>query len=74
LGSSEKKYRQLVEISQDAIFVQQEGKFVYANNSALDLLGAKKLEEIQSHSFYDFFPRNYHKFIDKYIQVHDKDE
>ncbi|GEM_PF-2582117 len=68
IGSSEKRYRQLVEISPDSIFIQQDGKFAYANSSALNLLKADSLDELFSHSFYDFFPSDYQKVINEYLQ------
>lgn len=70
LGSSEKRYRQLVEISPDAIFIEQDDKFVYANNSALTLLNANNFNELSTRLFYDFFPPDYQKVIKKYIQQH----
>jgi len=68
LGSSEKRYRQLVEISPDAIFIQQDEKFVYANSSALKLLSASTSNELLDHSFFDFFPADYQKVIKKYVK------
>ncbi len=40
IRESEERYRQLVEISPDAIIVHCEGKIVYANSTALKLYGA----------------------------------
>ncbi len=68
LGSSEKRFRQLVEISPDAIFIQQDGKFVYSNTSALKLLGAKNSDELLIHSFYKFFLPDFQKVIKYYIE------
>lgn len=72
LGSSEKRYRQLVEISPDAIFIEQEDKFVYVNSAALKLLNAHNSEELLNHSVYDFFPEEYHPLIQEYIQKYKK--
>lgn len=72
LGSSEKRYRQLVEISPDAIFIQQDDKFVYANSAALKLLSAENPEELLNHSVYDFFPKEYHSLINEYIEKYKK--
>ncbi len=68
LGSSENRYRQLVEISPDAIFIQQNEKFVYANSSALNLLNAKSLNDLLTHSVYNFFPPDYQQVIKNYIE------
>ena len=63
LSSSEKRYRQLVEISPNAIFILQKDKFVYANLSALKLLNAKNNEELLTHSLDQFFLPDYQKII-----------
>jgi PAS domain S-box-containing protein len=42
LKDSEANYRSLVERSPDAIFVQREGRFVYANSATLKLLQTEK--------------------------------
>ncbi len=44
LRASEARYRSLVELSPDAIVVHQEGRFVYANPSALRLYSAEATE------------------------------
>ncbi len=36
LRESEERYRQLVEISPDAVIIHQEGKIIYMNPAALD--------------------------------------
>ncbi|TAL17980.1 PAS domain S-box protein [bacterium] len=46
LRESEARYRALVEMSPDAIFVHVNGRFVYANRAGLTLLGAKAPEEL----------------------------
>ena len=68
LRFSEKKYRQLVEISPNAVFLQQGEVFVYANKAALNLLGANQLDQLLDRSFYDFISPNYHKDIKQYMQ------
>lgn|GEM_PF-302035 len=40
LQDSETRFRQLVELAPDAIFVETEGTFSYVNNAALELFGA----------------------------------
>jgi diguanylate cyclase (GGDEF)-like protein/PAS domain S-box-containing protein len=67
LETSEKRYRQLVEISPDPIFIEQDDKFVYANSAALKLLNAYNLNQLLSSSFYDFFPLDYKTNIKEYI-------
>ena len=46
LRESEQRYRQLVEVSPEAIVVQSEGKFVYVNPAALRLWGALSTDEL----------------------------
>ena len=40
LEESEERYRQLIELSRDAVFVETEGKFVFVNTAAVRLFGA----------------------------------
>jgi PAS domain S-box-containing protein len=66
LKESEDKYRTLVEISTDAIFVNQDDKFVYLNKAASDLFGAKNVNELIGHSIYEFLHPDFHpKIIEK---------
>ncbi|HBA86635.1 MAG TPA: hypothetical protein DCZ75_01210 [Geobacter sp.] len=53
LRESEARYRTLVEMAPDAVFVHQDGRFVYANCAALGIHGARSHSELQKHSFYD---------------------
>ncbi len=68
VSSSEKRYRQLVEISPDAILIQQDGVFVYANKAALTLLDTKSQEELLTHSIYEYIHLDYRHIIKNYIQ------
>lgn len=54
LRASEERFRLLTEVSPDGILVLVDGKFVYANNSMIKLLGAKDASEILGHSPSDF--------------------
>jgi len=46
LRESEKRYRQLVELSPDAIAVHSEGKIVFVNPAAIALMGAKSAADL----------------------------
>jgi PAS domain S-box-containing protein len=46
LRESEERYRKLVEISPDAVFLHREGRILYANPAAFTLLGASHSDEI----------------------------
>lgn len=46
LEASETRYRQLVELSPDAIFIQSGGRFVFVNSAVLRLFGAGHPEQL----------------------------
>src|SRR6267143_6027378 len=51
---SQERYRSLVELSPDAIFIQCEGKFVFLNGMAARLLGAAEPRELLGKPIADF--------------------
>ena len=54
LQDSEARYRQLVELCPDGIFIQSQGKFVFVNPAAIKLYGATNAEELIGKSVVDF--------------------
>ena len=56
LRASQERYRALVELSPDAIAVIQDGRFVFANQQALNLVGARNFEELSSKPAMDVVP------------------
>jgi PAS domain S-box-containing protein len=54
LRESEESYRSLVETSPDAIFLHEEGRFVYLNPAAVRLFGAGSAEELCGRNALDF--------------------
>src|SRR6185503_840477 len=46
LQSSEERYRNLVELSPDALFVQSDGKIVFINSAGVKLFAASDAEEL----------------------------
>ncbi len=56
LRASQGRYRALVELSPDAIAVIQDDRFVFANQRALDLIGAKDLNHLQTIRAVDVVP------------------
>ena len=54
LTESEDRYRRVVEVSPDAIFVHCEGKFVFMNQAAAALLGGEKPEDFYGLRALDF--------------------
>jgi PAS domain S-box-containing protein len=53
LRESEESYRSLVETSPDAIFLHEEGRFVYLNPAAVRLYGAGNAEELYGKIAFD---------------------
>ncbi|MCX7115138.1 MAG: EAL domain-containing protein [Gammaproteobacteria bacterium] len=62
------QYRTLVDISPNAIFIKQNKMLVYANRAALKLLGVKKIEDLLTLSFDDFFLIDSQKIIEQYTE------
>jgi diguanylate cyclase (GGDEF)-like protein/PAS domain S-box-containing protein len=56
LRASHDGYRALVELSPDAIAVIQDHYFVFANQRALDLIGARSFDQISGRPAVDFVP------------------
>lgn len=54
LQRSEERYRTLVELSPDAIFVSTQEKIAFSNIAGIKLLGADSMEEIYQKSIHDF--------------------
>lgn len=68
LKEGEERYRKLIEYSPDAIAVHQEGKIVFANPAALELMGAKDEKEIIGRPVLDFVHPDYRDAVKKRIQ------
>ncbi|GFE62746.1 PAS domain S-box protein [Geobacter sp. AOG2] len=54
LAESEERYRRVVEVSPEAIFVHSDGHFVFMNMAAATLLGAEKPEDLYGRRALDF--------------------
>ena len=70
LQESEDRYRKLVEISPDAVFLHREGKIIYANPATFKLLGASHSNEIIGKNVLDFIHPHFRDAVRKNI---DKD-
>ncbi len=55
LYESEKRYRQLVEMSPDAIIVYKKGKVIFANDAGVKIFGAKNQSELINQSITNLF-------------------
>jgi PAS domain S-box-containing protein len=54
LAESEDRYRRVVEVSPEAIFVHSDGRFVFMNQAAASLLGAERPEDLYGMRALDF--------------------
>ena len=63
LRDSEERYRRLVEVSPDAIFVNHGGKIVFINEAGLRLFGATHSAQIVGKSPFDLFHPDFHPAI-----------
>ena len=68
LTESEDRYRRVVEVSPDAIFVHCEGKFVFMNQAAATLLGAEKPEDLYGLRALDFVHPDMRTLVAERIQ------
>ncbi len=68
LKESEEKYRSLIEVSKDALLINQNNSITYLNPAALRLLGAASPEQILGRSPFEFFHPDYHGIIKERIK------
>ena len=61
LRASQERYRALVELSPDAIVVIAGGRFAFANQQALRLIGVDSLEQLQASEPFDVVPSALHE-------------
>jgi PAS domain S-box-containing protein len=60
LRASEERYRGLVELSPESIFINRDNRIVFVNPAALQLFGATSAEQILGKSPFDVFHSDYH--------------
>jgi PAS domain S-box-containing protein len=68
LLESEDRYRKLVEISPEAVFLHREGRILYANPAAFRLLGASYSDELIGKNVLDFIQPEYREAVRKNIE------
>jgi PAS domain S-box-containing protein len=68
LVQSEDRYRQLVDISPDAVLLHTKGKIIFANPAALKLLGASHAAEIIGKNVIDFIQPEFRAAVRKNIE------
>ena len=65
---SEERYRRLVELSPDAIFIQCDGKIVYTNPAGVRLVGATDAEQLLEKSVLDMILPDFRGVVQKRIE------
>ncbi len=65
LADSEARYRQLIDLSPEAIFVHQHGKFVLLNQASIQLLGADHAGDLLGQSVRPFMHPDYQEISKK---------
>jgi PAS domain S-box-containing protein len=68
LRESEQRYRGLVEVSPDAIFINRGGQVVFINRAGLKLFGADRPEQMLGKSPFDFTHPDYHALVRERIR------
>jgi two-component system, cell cycle sensor histidine kinase and response regulator CckA len=69
LEESERRHRQLVEYSPDAIFIDRADRIVFANNPCLKLFGVGSREQVMGKSLFDFIHPDYHAIVRERIRI-----
>lgn len=68
LHESELRYRSLVELSPEATLVHVDGTILYANQTAVELLGFKRREDLLGRYLVDFVPDEYREEVKERIR------
>ena len=63
LRESEERYRRLVELTPDAIYVHSDGEFIFTNNAGIQMLGAAGADEIVGKKIVDFVHPEFRKQV-----------
>ncbi len=69
LLESEEKYRSLVEVSTDSIFILKGDQIIYLNPAAIRLFGATSTDQLLSHSPLEFFDPKDHPIMKERIRL-----
>ncbi len=65
---SEERYRSLVELSPDAVFVNRNDRIVFVNPAAVRLFGAQHTEQLLGRSPFEVFHPDYHPLMRERIE------
>ncbi len=69
LRRSEERFRSIVELSPDAIFVNHDGRVAYVNPAGLELFGAAEPGQLLGRSPFDLFHPDYHPKMRERIET-----
>lgn len=69
LKISERRYRELVESTADAIFVKQDGIVTFANSAFLRVIGIASTKEVLGRSPYDFIHADSRRVVRERIEI-----
>ncbi|MDW8340749.1 MAG: PAS domain S-box protein [Geminicoccaceae bacterium] len=69
LEEAEARWRSLVELSPDAVVLVRDGRYVFANRSALELFGASDPSQLLGHSPFDFILEDHWPAIEERMRV-----
>jgi len=64
----EDSYRQIVEMSPDAIVIERDEKIIFANNGALKLMGASESRQVLGRAMLDFIAVEEHERVQEHVQ------
>ncbi len=74
LRESEDRYRRLIEMVPDAIFVHRDSKIVFANDTAVQMFGARSIDDLIGREVLDFaLPENHLRIISRRNRIGDGD-
>src|SRR5688500_15091461 len=60
MSEYEERYRTLVELAPDAIFVHRDGRFVFSNAAGLRMIGARSLDDLIGQPILQFTASEFH--------------
>jgi PAS domain S-box-containing protein len=69
LRESEDRFRKLIEISPDGVFIHQHGKIIFINPAALKILGASQQEDIIGKFVLDIIHPDFRQKVKKNIEM-----
>ncbi len=69
LRESEARFRSLIELAPEAVFVQSDGRFLYLNAAMVGLVGASKPEDLLGKEYIERIAPDHHETVRRRIQA-----